>query len=158
LDALELRDDASIVPSLVKFSPDLSKENLLELLEICENHRVHGYVVSNTSSDRSGLKTGHKKLKKIGKGGLSGPPLAAKSTDRIRWISNATKGQKPIIGVGGINSVEVALNMIRAGADLLQIYTGLVYEGPGLVKKINRGIVNYMEEHGLESIHQIPKD
>ncbi|WP_249066960.1 quinone-dependent dihydroorotate dehydrogenase [Halalkalibaculum roseum] len=158
LDALKLRDDASIVPSLIKFSPDLSKDNLLELLEICENHRVHGYVVSNTSSDRSSLKTEYKKLKKIGKGGLSGPPLASKSTERIRWISNATKGQKPIIGVGGINSVEVALDMIRAGADLLQIYTGLVYEGPGLVKKINKGLVDYMDRHGLESIHQIPKE
>lgn len=158
LDALKLRDDASIVPSLVKLSPDLSQDALIELVEICENHRVHGYVVSNTSSDRTGLKTDHTKLKKIGKGGLSGPPLASKSIERILWVSNATKGQKPIIGVGGINSFEVALKMIQAGADLLQIYTGLVYEGPGLVKKINRGLVNYMEEHGLNSIHQIPKE
>lgn len=158
LDELKLRDDASIVPSLVKFSPDLSHDKLLELLEICENHRVHGYVVSNTSADRTGLATDSKKLKKIGKGGLSGPPLARKSTERISWISKAIKGQKPIIGVGGINSFEVALRMIQAGADLLQIYTGLVYEGPALVKKINRGLVNYMQEHGLESIHQIPKE
>lgn len=158
LDALELRDDASIVPSLVKFSPDLSRDALLELVEICESHRVHGYIISNTSSNREGLKTEAGKLQKIGKGGLSGPLLASKSVERIRWVSNATKGQKPIIGVGGINSFEVALKMIKAGADLLQIYTGLVYEGPGLVKKINRGLVSYMEEHQLDSIHQIPKE
>lgn len=155
LTALNLRDDASIVPSLVKFSPDLSPDKLQELVEICENQRVHGYVVSNTSSNRSGLKTSPKQLKKIGKGGLSGPPLAEKSIANIRHISSITKGQKPIIGVGGINCFETALKMILAGADLLQIYTGLIYEGPGLIKKINKGLVQYLEEHELESIHQI---
>lgn len=155
LSALELRNDASIVPSLVKFSSDLPQEQLLELVEICEDHRVHGYVVSNTSSERTGLKTDQKLLRKIGKGGLSGPPLAARSIERIRWISNATKAQKPIIGVGGINSFETALSMIQAGADLLQVYTGLIYEGPGLVKKINHGLTTYLEKHDLDSIHQI---
>lgn len=157
LDALELRDDASIVPSLVKFSPDLSRDELMGLLEICENHRVHGYVVSNTSSSRNGLKTPHSVLKKIGKGGLSGPSLAPRSIERIRWISEAIKGQKPIIGVGGINSFETALDMLLAGADLLQIYTGLIYEGPSLVKRINRSLTAYLEDHQLDSIHQISK-
>lgn len=155
LSALKLRNNASMVPSLVKFSPDIPREDLLELIEICEKHRVHGYVVSNTSSVRKGLKTDPEKLQKIGEGGLSGPPLASKSLERIRWISDATKAQKPIIGVGGINSFETALNMIQAGADLLQIYTGLIYEGPGLVKKINRGLAAWLNEHGLDSIHHI---
>lgn len=158
LDALELREDASIIPSLVKFSPDLSRDSLNELIDICERHRVHGYVVCNTSSRREGLKTNPEVLQHIGKGGLSGPPLAEKSIERIQWISSATKGQKPIIGVGGINSFDVALKMIKSGADLLQIYTGLIYEGPALVKRINRGLVNYLDQHGLESIHQIPKE
>lgn len=157
LRALQLRDDASIVPSLVKFSPDLSRDHLMELLDICENHRVHGYVISNTSSGREGLKTASSELKKIGKGGLSGPSLAPKSIDRIRWTSSAIKGQKPIIGVGGINSFETALKMLQAGADLLQIYTGLIYEGPGLLRRINRGLVNYLKRHELESIHQLTK-
>lgn len=158
LNALKLREDASIIPSLVKFSPDLSRDGLLELLDICETHRVHGYVVSNTSSSRDELKTEPDKLREIGRGGLSGPPLAQKSIERIRWISKAVKGQKPIIGVGGINSPEIALQMIKAGADLLQVYTGLIYEGPALIKKINRGLVNYMKKSGLDSIHQIPKE
>lgn len=157
LDALELREDASIVPSLVKFSPDLNRDQLLELLEICENHRVHGYVVSNTSSNRDGLKTPPDKLRKIGNGGLSGPLLSSRSIERIRWISSSVKGQKPIIGVGGINSFETALKMLQAGADLLQIYTGLIYEGPALVKRINRGLAKYLKRHDLESIHQISK-
>lgn len=157
LDALELREDASIVPTLVKFSPDLSREELIELVEICENHRVHGYVVCNTSSNREGLKTTPETLRKIGRGGLSGPLLASRSIERIRWVSNTVKGQKPIIGVGGVNSFETALKMMQAGADLLQIYTGLIYEGPALVKRINRGLAKYLKRHELESIHQISK-
>lgn len=155
LQALDLKDDASIVPSLVKFSPDLVRDELMELLEICEDHRVHGYVVSNTSSSRGGLNTSPKELKKIGAGGLSGPSLAPKSIERISWISEAIKGQKPIIGVGGINSFDTALAMLQAGADLLQVYTGLIYEGPGLVKRINRGLTAYLDKHQMDSIHQI---
>jgi len=157
LNALQLRDDASIVPTLVKFSPDLSRDNLWELLEICEDHRIHGYVVSNTSNDRGGLRTSPEELRKIGKGGLSGSSLAPKSIERIHWVSSAIKGQKPIIGVGGVNSFETALRMLQAGADLLQIYTGLIYEGPALVKRINRSLARYLQRHDLESIHQIAK-
>lgn len=157
LSALKLRADASIVPSLVKFSPDLAQDHLYQLIEICENHRVHGYVVSNTSSSRDALSASPEKLQEIGPGGVSGPPLASKNVRQIRWISKATKAQKPIIGVGGINSFETALAMIQAGADLLQIYTGLIYKGPALVKKINRGLVKYLNKHQLDSIHQISK-
>ncbi len=157
LTALKLRDDASVKPTLVKFSPDIARDELQKLLEICEHHRVHGYVVSNTTASRVNLLTEGDELKKIGAGGLSGPLLASKSIERIRWISKAVKGQKPIIGVGGINSFETALEMIKAGADLLQVYTGLIYEGPGLVKRINRELVRYLKTEGLDSIHQISK-
>ncbi|NGP87866.1 quinone-dependent dihydroorotate dehydrogenase [Aliifodinibius halophilus] len=155
LSALEIREDARLVPTLIKFSSDLTKQELLSLLEVCENHRVHGYVACNTSSGRDRLTTDAKILKKIGRGGLSGSPIAPKSIQVVEWISEATNGQKPIIGVGGIDSFDIALKMILAGADLLQVYTGLIYEGPGLIKSINRQLVQQMKELNISSIHQL---
>lgn len=157
LSALQIRDDARVVPTLIKFSSDLSKGHLMELLEVCENHRVHGYVACNTSSGRDGLKTSQQTLEKIGRGGLSGRPIARKSVQIIRWISEATKGQKPIIGVGGVDSFETAHRMMLAGADLLQVYTGLLYEGPGLIKSINRKLVEELDRLNIQSIHQLVK-
>lgn len=157
LSALKIREDARVVPTLVKFSSDLTKEKLLELLEICENHRIHGYVACNTSANREGLKTSQKTLDGIGNGGLSGRPIARKSIKIIGWISEATKGQKPIIGVGGIDSYETAHRMLMAGADLLQIYTSLIYEGPGLIKSINKKLVDELDRLDLKSIHQLVK-
>lgn len=157
LSALKIREDARVVPTLIKFSSDLGKDHLLELLDVCENHRVHGYVACNTSSGREGLRTGKKTLQEIGKGGLSGRPIANKSVQIIQWISEATKGQKPIVGVGGIDSFETAHQMLLAGADLLQMYTGLLYEGPGLVKTINRKIVEELDRLDIQSIHQLVK-
>ncbi|MDZ7690723.1 MAG: hypothetical protein U5K69_06245 [Balneolaceae bacterium] len=88
-------------------------------------------MAANTSNSREGLVTDAQRIKQVGRGGLSGQAIRGKSTQIIRWIHEITNGQKPIIGVGGINSFETALEKIQAGADLLQIYTGLVYEGPG---------------------------
>jgi dihydroorotate dehydrogenase len=155
LAALKIKDDARQIPAAVKFSSDLTKDLLLRLLEICENHRVNGYVASNTSSGRNGLKTDKKSVEQMGRGGLSGAPLASKSIQIIKWISEATSGQKPIIGVGGIDSVETALNMLLAGADLLQIYTGLIYKGPGLVKNINQKLVRELKKRDIGSIRQL---
>lgn len=155
LSALKIKKDARVVPTFIKFSSDLTREQLVNLLDICEEHRTHGYVASNTSSDRQGLVTSQEKLEKIGLGGLSGRPIANKSLQLVQWISNEVKRQKPIIGVGGIDSFETALKMLLAGADLLQVYTGLVYEGPGLVKKINKQLVKYLDERNLSSIHQL---
>jgi len=155
LEALKIRDDARVVPTVIKLSCDLSRNKLLELLDICEKHRVHGYVACNTSSGREGLQTDKSVLNKIGRGGLSGRPIAEKTTQMIGWISEETNGQKPIIGVGGIDSFATALKMLLAGADLLQMYTGLVYEGPGLVKSINRQLLNQLDELNIKSIHQL---
>jgi len=157
LSALKIRDDARLIPTLIKFSSDLSKEKLIQLLDVCENHRVHGYVACNTSSKREKLKTDPRIVRKIGKGGLSGPPIAEKSIRIITWISEATKGQKPIVGVGGIDSFNTALKMFLAGADLLQIYTGLIYEGPALVKSINKQLVQQLNELNIKSIYQLVK-
>lgn len=157
LAALRIRDDARVIPTLVKFSSDLSRNKLLKLIEVCENHRIHGYVACNTSSNRQGLNTAQTELEKIGHGGLSGRPIANRSIRTVEWISGATKGQKPIIGVGGIDCYETAHRMLMAGADLLQIYTGLVYEGPGLVKRINQKLVKELDRLGISSIHQLVK-
>lgn len=155
LSGLNIRGDARMLPTLVKVSSDLSKAELMKLLQVCEEHRVHGYVACNTSSRRDNLMTDSSLLDEIGKGGLSGPPIAEKSIQIIQWISKATKGQKPIIGVGGIDSFSTALKMMLAGADLLQVYTGLIYEGPSLIKNINRQLVKELKELNVDTIHQL---
>lgn len=128
-------------PTLVKFSVDTDQSTLETLVEICEKYSISGYVATNTSSIRKGLKTSDERLKEIGNGGLSGRAISEKSTQVITWLAKILKGSKPIIGVGGIYNVESAVEKLAAGADLLQIYTGMVYEGPKLIKKIKKGIV-----------------
>lgn len=155
LSGLKIKNDARMIPTLIKFSSDLTRSRLIQLLDVCEQHRVHGYVASNTSSNRASLNTSERVLDDIGKGGLSGPPLAEKSIQLVKWISQEVKGQKPIIGVGGIDSFETALGMLLAGADLLQVYTGLIYEGPGLIKQINKKLDKHLEGKGLASIYQL---
>ncbi len=140
------------VPTLVKLSPDLSQVKLKKLIDICESHRISGYVACNTSLSHSNLNMDSKKLDKIGRGGVSGKPIASKSIATIKSIRNTIGDQKPIIGVGGIHSFETALQMLRAGANLLQIYTGLVYEGPGLVKRINQKLSSYLRNNNVNSI------
>jgi dihydroorotate dehydrogenase len=157
LRALGLKEDASITPTLIKFSSDLSREELSALLDICEDYGIDGYVAVNTSSGRDNLLTSQARIQAIGKGGLSGRPIINKSVQLVGWISEMTKGQKPIIGVGGIDSFETALAMLQSGADLLQIYTGLIYQGPGLVKTINKKLVQYLKNNELDSLLQIHK-
>ena len=99
-----------------------------------------------------GLRSSKARLADIGDGGLSGRPLAARSTALVRHIYQQTNGAVPIIGVGGIDSPETAFERIRAGASLVQLYTGLVYEGPALVKRINKGLVRFLERDGFGSV------
>lgn len=158
LSALKIKEDASTIPTLVKFSVDLERIELERLLDVCDRHRINGFVATNTSSRREGLLTAPERLSRIGEGGLSGRAISIKSTKIIKWIHEMTNGQKPIIGVGGIDSFESALEKLQVGADLLQIYTGLVYEGPGLVKKINKALDAFLEQEGIESVRQIIKE
>lgn len=158
LSALKIKADARTVPTLVKFSSDLEREELARLVEICEKHRINGYVASNTSSRREGLETDSAVLERIGNGGVSGKPLLARSIRNVRWIREITNAQKPIIGVGGVDSFEAALAMLRSGADLVQVYTGLIYEGPALLKTINRELARYLENRKLDTILQLPRN
>jgi len=155
LTHLEVGNDASDPPVLIKFSVDLDKQQLDELLEITESFAVSGYVATNTSARRDALKTSSGIIKRIGKGGLSGRAIRDKSTDIINQISEQTKNEKTIIGVGGVTDTDSAIEKIKAGADLLQIYTGMVFEGPSIVKSINNGILRYLDEHNLDHVYQI---
>jgi len=128
-------------PILLKIAPDLNKGQLDEVIEIVEQTKIDGIIATNTSIQRDNLKASEEQLNKIGNGGLSGRPLKDRSTEVIRYLAEKSNKAFPIIGVGGIHSEEDAMEKIRAGADLVQIYTGFIYEGPGLVKRINKAIL-----------------
>ena len=128
-------------PLLLKIAPDLSNEQLDDIVEIMLELKMDGIVATNTTIQRSGLLADDLQIEKIGAGGLSGKPLSHRSTEVIRYIHQKSKGAFPIIGVGGIHSVEDALEKLDAGASLLQLYTGFIYEGPMLNKRINKAIL-----------------
>ena len=125
-------------PILIKISPDLSKQKILEILEVIDTNSIDGIIATNTTIDYPNLKSKNKNES----GGLSGIPLYEKSNEVISFISKKTKGKLPIIGVGGISTPEQALKKIKAGAHLIQLYTGIVYEGPGIVRRINEKLLN----------------
>lgn len=127
-------------PVLVKLSVDLGPSQLAELVEICSRHRIDGYVAVNTSLSRDGLKTPPERLAQIGSGGLSGRAIAARSTEFIARLQEISSGRQPIIGVGGIFTAADAIEKLEAGASLVQVYTGLIYEGPGIVRAICGGL------------------
>ena len=128
-------------PILLKIAPDLNNNQLDEIIEIVSETKIDGIIASNTSTSRSGLKASKKHLQEIGNGGLSGLPIKEKSTRVIKYLKDTSNKAFPIIGVGGIHSAEDALEKIEAGADLVQIYTGFIYEGPGLIKQINKALL-----------------
>lgn len=125
-------------PILIKISPDLNRNQLDETIDLIQSENLDGIIATNTTTSRENLKTNKSKIEKIGNGGLSGEPLKNKSTEVIRYISKKTNGNLPIIGVGGIMNPKDALDKIEAGADLIQLYTGFIYEGPSIVKEINQ--------------------
>lgn len=128
-------------PILLKIAPDLNDGQLDEIIELVQETNLDGVIASNTSTDREGLKTSEKRLEEIGNGGLSGQPIKTKSTRVIKYLAEKSGKAFPIIGVGGIHSAEDALEKLDAGADLIQIYTGFIYEGPSLIKNINKEIM-----------------
>lgn len=127
-------------PILLKIAPDLTDSQLEDIVEICESTRLDGLIATNTTIDRSGLHTSPDVVAAIGAGGLSGAPVFRRSTEIIRFLREKLPNT-PLIAVGGILSAEDAVEKFRAGADLVQVYSGLVYRGPGLVKSIHRAIL-----------------
>ena len=125
-------------PILLKIAPDLTDAHLDDIIVIVQDSKIDGVIATNTTIDRSKLTTAHKQVEAIGNGGLSGQPVKARSTEVIRYLSEKSKKAFPIIGVGGIHSAEDAIEKLAAGASLVQVYTGFIYEGPALIKRINK--------------------
>jgi len=127
-------------PVLLKIAPDLAREDLTNIIAACGEMEVSGLVISNTTISREGLQTSAEALQKIGAGGLSGSPLKSKSTGLLEYFIEKTAGKIPVIASGGIFTASDAMEKINAGASLIQVWTGFVYEGPFIVKKILRKI------------------
>lgn len=124
-------------PILLKIAPDLTEEQLVDIIDIITSVKIDGVIATNTTLSREGLYSENKSEM----GGLSGKPVTKKSTEVIRFLHEKSKNAFPIIGVGGIHSPEDAIEKLEAGASLVQLYTGFVYEGPGVVKRINKAIL-----------------
>lgn len=136
-------------PLLVKVAPDLELSQLDDVIELCLEHKLAGIIATNTTLSRTGIRT---KIEETG--GLSGKPLRDRSTEFIRHISRRSQGKLAIIGVGGIFSAEDAYEKIKAGASLVQVYTGFIYEGPGQPRAINRGLVKLLERDGVKNVSE----
>ena len=129
-------------PILLKIAPDLTDDQLLDIIDIVTTVKIDGVIASNTTLSREKLISSNRSEM----GGLSGKPIAERSTEVIRFLHEKSNNAFPIIGVGGIHSPEDAINKLNAGASLIQLYTGFVYEGPGLIKKINKAILEQIIE------------
>jgi dihydroorotate dehydrogenase len=141
---LALESQVREKPILLKIAPDLSDEQLLDIITIVKDTAIEGVIATNTTLARDGLRSGNALTTE--KGGLSGKPLARRSTEVIRFLSENSNKAFPIIGVGGIHSPDDALEKLAAGAALIQLWTGFIYEGPSLVRKINRVILSQSEK------------
>ncbi|MEL6333819.1 MAG: quinone-dependent dihydroorotate dehydrogenase [Cyanobacteria bacterium J06626_26] len=143
-------------PLLIKIAPDLAWEDIDDILDLAQQHSLAGIIATNTTIAKAQLAT--KRLTTTGNlvteeaGGISGAPVRQRSTDVIRYIYQKTNGQLPIVGVGGIFTADDAWEKITAGASLLQVYTGWVYEGPWMVKNVLKGLLNKLDEHSLDNI------
>ena len=130
-----------VKPILLKIAPDLTNEQLLDIIDIVNTTKIAGVIATNTTISREGLKSESKSET----GGLSGKPLTNRSTEVIRFLSEKSNKSFPIIGVGGIHSAQDAIDKLEAGASLIQLYTGFIYEGPALIKAINKKILENLK-------------
>ncbi len=142
-------------PVFLKIAPDLNDEQISDVVEICLASDVSAIIATNTTISREGLKTKSEKVKALGDGGLSGGPLTPRSREVVASLYRHLRGRIPIIGVGGIMRPEDAWEMIAAGANLVQVYTGFVYGGPFFVRNINRYLQERLEKEQIESISDV---
>jgi dihydroorotate dehydrogenase len=140
LNTLQQRNNKNGIsrPILLKIAPDLTNEQLDDIADIVKQTGIAGIIATNTTISRDGLTC----INKSETGGLSGKPLTQRSTEVISYLHKVSGGAFPIIGVGGIHSADDAIEKLQAGASLVQLYTGFIYEGPGLIKRINKRILN----------------
>ncbi|MDG1296964.1 MAG: quinone-dependent dihydroorotate dehydrogenase [Saprospiraceae bacterium] len=136
------QDKIAPKPILLKIAPDLTEGQLDDIIDIVSDTKIDGLIATNTTIDRSNLSTDQSVIQQIGNGGLSGAPLRNRSTEIIRYIHTKSNGSIPIVGVGGISKPEDAIEKLEAGASLVQVYSGLVYYGPGLIRDINKAILD----------------
>jgi len=157
LDLLQ-KENTAQKPLFVKIAPDLEWEAIADIISLAQTYQLAGIIATNTTIRRDQLKT--QVIEQTGKsvleeaGGISGAPLSDRSTEIIRFIAAQTQGKMPIIGVGGIFSPEDAWEKITAGASLIQVYTGWIYEGPMMVHRILQGLLSKLEQNGLNSISE----
>lgn len=136
----EMNMEAGKKPLLLKIAPDLNEDQLLDIIDIAKAVELDGIVATNTTISRAGLKTSEERVANIGAGGLSGKPVRSRSTEVIRFLVERSNGTLPVIAVGGIFTAADAQEKLDAGASLVQVYTGFIYEGPALVSKICKGL------------------
>ncbi len=127
-------------PILLKIAPDLTNEQLDDIVDIVNETKIAGLIATNTTISREGLTASKERIEEIGAGGLSGIPVRKRSTEVVKYLHEKSNGAFPIIGVGGIHTAEDAIEKLNAGASLVQVYTGFIYEGPSIVKNICKGI------------------
>ena len=151
----ELTTDKSLherKPLLVKIAPDLSEAGLEAIIEVAVRANVAGIIATNTTVSRNNLRALPDDVRACGEGGLSGAPLRSRSNEVISLIHRLTRGQLPIIGVGGVFTADDAWDKICAGASLVQLYTGFIYEGPSVAKKVNEGLAAILRREGFKSL------
>jgi dihydroorotate dehydrogenase len=136
----------------VKIAPDLTDAQLEDVLAVVEEVRLDGVVATNTTIGRSDLATSAERIEAIGAGGLSGPPLRRRSLEVVRRVRARLGRDVVVVGVGGVETADDALALVRAGADLVQMYTGFIYEGPLAAARIGRQLAQRVEREGAATI------
>ncbi|HUQ31375.1 MAG TPA: quinone-dependent dihydroorotate dehydrogenase [Pyrinomonadaceae bacterium] len=142
------------VPLLVKIAPDLNEQDLESIVEAAERANLAGIIATNTTTSRAGLRTQPGKIAACGEGGLSGAPLRSRSTAVIASLRRLTRGRMPIIGVGGVFTARDAWEKISAGASLIQLYTGFIYQGIGIARDINEELAEILNKQGLRTLDE----
>jgi dihydroorotate dehydrogenase len=141
-------------PLLLKIAPDLSEAEIESIVEVATRLKISGLIATNTTVRREGLRTSPADVEAYGAGGLSGAPLRQRSNEVISLIYRLTKGELPIIGVGGVFTAADAWGKICAGASLVQLYTGFIYEGPGVARQINDGLAEILRREGFQTLDE----
>lgn len=141
-------------PLLLKIAPDLAEADVEAIIDIATRTRMAGLIATNTTVSREGLRTRVADVQSLGDGGLSGAPLREPSNRIISFIYRTTQGRLPIVGVGGVFNAEDAWLKICAGASLVQLYTGFIYEGPAVARRINEGLISIMKREGFRSLDE----
>jgi dihydroorotate dehydrogenase len=141
-------------PLLLKIAPDLSESEIESVVEVATRLKIAGLIATNTTISRAGLQTSRDEVEAYGEGGLSGAPLRHRSDEVISLIYRLTRGELPIVGVGGMFTAEDAWDKICAGASLIQLYTGFIYEGPGVARRINEGLAAILKREGFGSLDE----